>query len=100
MRAYQLPGTVRGAMSDYSAGAEDVAQDKADRGKKITCPTLALWGEDFEIVGKMFDVAAIWRDMTTDLKTVSILHCCHLPHEERPDVVNAALLGFLEGWKG
>ena len=49
---------------------------------------------------KMFDVATIWRDMTTDLRTVSIPQCCHLPHEERPDVVNAALLGFLEGWKG
>ncbi len=100
VRAYQKPGTVRGAMCDYRAGKEDVAQDKADREKKITCPTLALWGEDFELVGRMFDVADIWRTMTTDLRTVSIPQCCHLPHEERPDEVNAALLDFLQGWAG
>ena len=99
-RAYSKPGAVRGAMSDYRAGREAVAQDRADRDVKIACPTLALWGEDFELVGRMFDVAAIWREMTTDLRTVSIPRCGHLPQEERPDEVNAALLDFLDGWAG
>ncbi len=99
-RAYQKPGAVRGALSDYRAGKEDVAQDKADREVKIHCPTLALWGEDFELVGKMWDVAGIWREMADDLRTVAIPQCGHLPHEERPDAVNAALLDFLADWKG
>ena len=94
-RAYSKPGAVRGALSDYRAGREDVAQDQQDRDTKIGCPTLALWGEDFELVGRMFDVAAIWRGMARDLRTVPIAQCGHLPHEERPEQVNAALLEFL-----
>jgi pimeloyl-ACP methyl ester carboxylesterase len=100
VRAYQKPGAVRGAMSDYRAGREDVAQDKEDAERKITCPTLALWGQDFELVGRMFDVEAIWRDMAANLRAVSIPHCGHLPQEERPEEVNAALLDFLDGWAG
>jgi haloacetate dehalogenase len=100
VRAYQKPGAVRGAMSDYRAGREDVAQDKEDEGSKIACPTLALWGQDFELVGKMWDVMGIWRKLTTELRTVAIPQCGHLPHEERPEEVNAALLDFLDGWNG
>ncbi len=57
-------------------------------------------GQDLELVGRMFDVEAIWREMAADLRTVSIPQCGHLPHEERPEQVNAALLEFLEGWTG
>ena len=49
-------------MSDYRAGREDVAQDEADKDVKVRCPVLALWGEDFAAAGRMFDVAAIWRE--------------------------------------
>ena len=40
-------------MSDYRAGREDVAQDEADKDVKVRCPVLALWGEDFALVGRM-----------------------------------------------
>ena len=99
-RAYQKPGALRGAFSDYRAGSLDVEQDKADRDTPIACPTLALWGQDFELVGQMWDVAAIWKRMAPDLRTRAIPRCGHLPHEERPDEVNAALLDFLQGWEG
>ena len=99
-RAYQKPGAVRGALSDYRAGKEDVAQDKVDRDTKIACPTLALWGADFELVGKMWDVEGIWRGMASDLRAAPIAQCGHLPHEERPEEVNATLLSFLAGWTG
>jgi hypothetical protein len=46
----------RGALSDYRAAPEDGAQDKKDHATRIDCPTLALWGEDFELVGQMWDV--------------------------------------------
>ncbi|MDQ2801728.1 MAG: alpha/beta hydrolase [Pseudomonadota bacterium] len=100
VRSYRRPGAVRGAMSDYRAGKEDVAQDKEDADRKLACPTLALWGQDFELVGRMFDVEAIWREMASDLRAVSIPQCGHLPHEERPDAVNTALLDFLSAWTG
>ena len=97
VKAYQQPGAVRGAMSDYRAGKEDVAQDEVDADVKIACPTLALWGEDFDLGGRMWDMAGIWRTMASDLTTVAIPRCGHLPHEERPETVNDAIVRFLSG---
>jgi len=100
VRAYRGSGAVRGALSDYRANAEDVAQDIVDADIKIACPTLSLWGENFYAVGKMFDMAAVWSEMTVDLRTFAIPQCGHLPHEEQPDIVNNLLLEFLQGWQG
>jgi pimeloyl-ACP methyl ester carboxylesterase len=100
VEAYRKPGAVRGAMSDYRAIAEDVAQDKVDADIKIACPTLSLWGADFHAVGKMFDMAAVWAEMASDLRTAAIPQAGHLPQEEQPELVNAELLKFLAGWHG
>ncbi len=100
VRAYQAPGAVRGAMSDYRANAEDVAQDKIDAHVPIKVPTLALWGAEFYAVGKMFDMAEVWRCMATDIRTSAIAQAGHLPQEEQPEIVNAQLLDFLQSWKG
>ena len=98
--AYRAPGAVRGAMADYRANAEDIAQDMDDAEVKIACPVLSLWGADFGAVAQTFDMAAVWAEMAGDLKTSAIPRCGHLPHEERPDEVNALLVDFLEGWNG
>ncbi|WP_321874208.1 alpha/beta fold hydrolase [Burkholderia ubonensis] len=100
VRAYQAPGAVRGAMSDYRANAEDVAQDKVDAHVRIKVPTLAMWGAEFYAVGTMFDMAEVWRGMATDVRTRAIERAGHLPQEEQPEVVNAELRDFLKGWKG
>jgi hypothetical protein len=63
VRAYSPPGALRGAFSDCRAGEEDVAQDEADKGTLIACPTLTLWGEDFELGGKMWDFREVWTKM-------------------------------------
>ncbi|AOK12801.1 MULTISPECIES: alpha/beta fold hydrolase [Burkholderia] len=100
VKAYKRPGAVRGAMSDYRANAEDVAQDKADADVRIACPTMAIWGEDFYAVGGMFDMKAVWESMATNLRAEPIARCGHLPQEEQPERVNALLLEFLSGWTG
>jgi haloacetate dehalogenase len=100
VRAYHQPGAIMGACNDYRTGPEDIAQDQADRDKRVECPVLALWGEEFEWVGKAFDMEKIWSEFADDLRTVSLPHCAHLPQEERPDEVNRHLLDFLDGWSG
>jgi pimeloyl-ACP methyl ester carboxylesterase len=100
VKAYRRPGAVRGALADYRANAEDVAQDQADADKKIACPTLSLWGADFYAVGQMFDMPAVWAEMAENLKTAEIPQCGHLPQEERPEIVNKLLMDFLDGWVG
>lgn len=98
VQAYQAPGAVRGSCEDYRAGAVDVAQDREDADQLISCPVLAMWGQDFAAVGKAYDVAQVWRGMASDLRTVALPDCGHLCPEERPDLVNAALLDFLADW--
>lgn len=100
VQAYRSPGAVRGAMADYRANRADNAQDQVDAEVKIACPVLALWGADFEAVGKMFDMPAVWAEMAHNLRTEAIEECGHLPHEEQPDRVNSLLLDFLAGWAG
>jgi haloacetate dehalogenase len=100
VKAYRSPGAVRGALADYRANAEDVAQDILDAHVKISCPTLSLWGADFYAVGQMFDMAAVWAEMADDLRTFAVPQCGHLPQEEQPEIVNQLLLEFLVGWHG
>jgi len=98
VKAYSQPGALRGAFNDYRAAPEDVAQDQADKDVRIACPTLVLWGEDFAIGGKMWEFREIWKEMAVSPTFVSIPQCGHLPHEERPEQVNEALLTFLESY--
>ncbi len=100
VRAYSQPGALRGAFSDYRAGKQDVAQDEADKESLIQCPTLALWGEDFALGGKMWDFREVWSKMAVHMEYFSIPQCGHLPHEEKPDVVTRELLRFLGSWRG
>jgi haloacetate dehalogenase len=100
VRAYRGPGAVRGAIADYRANSEDNAQDQVDAETKISCPVLSLWGADFEAVGKMFDMTAVWTEMADDLRAEAIERCGHLPHEEQPEKVNGLLIEFLETWRG
>lgn len=100
VRAYQAPGAVRGAMSDYRANATDTAQDQEDADTKISVPTMSLWGANFPAVAELFDMPKVWAEMADDLEAHAISHCGHLPHEEQPDEVNRLLLKFLEPWEG
>lgn len=97
VRAYAQPGGLRGAFEDYRAWREDLIQDQHDKEIKIACPTLALWGSEFQ-GAKIIDMAAVWREMADNLGTVAIAQAGHLPHEEQPEAVNAALMHFLEPW--
>jgi haloacetate dehalogenase len=100
VKAYRRPGALRGALADYRANGEDVAQDQVDADKKIACPTLSLWGADFYAVGQMFDMQAVWAEMSENLRTAEIQQCGHLPQEEQPEIVNKLLTDFLDGWSG
>lgn len=54
----------------YRAAAQDVAQGGTDLDTLIACLVLVMRGEDFDGVGRAFDVAAFWGPMGTDVRTV------------------------------
>jgi pimeloyl-ACP methyl ester carboxylesterase len=103
-RKYAEPGVLRGALSDYRAGPTDFAQDTEDADQLIDCPTLAMWGTDFDGVGGgvggSFDMRDVWAGMAKDVRCVPIERAGHLLHEEQPEAVTAELLKFLDGWEG
>jgi haloacetate dehalogenase len=87
---------IHAACEDYRAGATtDRMADEADRndGRKITCPTLVLWGSDY--VGKgIADPLEVWRAWCTDVRGEEIVSG-HFLAEENPDATLAALRPFL-----
>jgi haloacetate dehalogenase len=94
LRAFTLPGTIRGGLEDYRAAATvDYADDERDLGKVVDCPVLAVWGEH----GKMhtlFDVIATWKAKAADVRG-GPLSCGHFIPEEAPDELLRVLLPFL-----
>ena len=100
VRAYRQPGAVRGAAMDYRATGEDVKQDIVDAAQLITCPVLVLWGQDFELNSRFFNLLDVWRGMAEDVRGLGMSQCGHLCQEERPDIVNEELLRFLKDWTG
>ncbi len=80
------PKTIKGSCADYRAAATiDLEHDRADRerGRKITCPVLLLWGKDSH-TGKLYsDVPGIWRTYAGDV-IGEALDCGHYVNEHRP----------------
>ena len=83
VRAYADPRAIHASCEDYrAAGTIDLEHDRADRGRKIGTPVLALWGAQ-AVVGKMFDCLADWREIAHNV-TGRPIDCGHFLPEEAP----------------
>lgn len=69
----------------------DAEDRKSER--KITCPTLVMWGEK-GVVGKHFDVRAIWNSWCTNVRYAPMPSGHFIP-EEAPEAAYNALKNFL-----
>jgi haloacetate dehalogenase len=95
LRAFQLPGTIRAGLEDYRAAATvDIADDERDLARKLSCPVLAIWGEQGKM-HTMFDVLATWKDKALDVRGHA-LPCGHFIPEEAPQDLLRDLIPFLE----
>lgn len=95
LRVFRLPGTIRATLDDYRAAAtRDFDDDEADLARRVTCPTLAIWGE-FGKMHTLFDVLATWKEKATDVRGHPV-PCGHFIPEEAPERLLADLRGFLE----
>lgn len=92
-KAFRDPARLHAMMEDYRAGASiDLEHDRADKGRKLSCPVLLLWGEK-GVVGRNFDVPSVWKDFAVDLRG-GALPCNHYLAEEEPELTAQRLLEF------
>ena len=87
-RCASIVGTGHSIAEDYRASASiDLEHDRADilAGRKIDQPLRVLWGEE-GIVGKCFDVLALWRERGEQVNGRSV-PCGHYIGEELPAVL-------------
>ena len=99
LRCYSDPETIRGACADYRAIELDLVHDEEDRGKKLECPMLVLWGTDMTKrpgwqTGRALDMVSTWRERAVDVRGRGI-DCGHFMPEEAPDETSAEVLAFL-----
>jgi haloacetate dehalogenase len=92
--AFARPDAIAASCGDYRAGwTTDRLHDEADlqAGRRIRCPTLALWGRhEFPDEGAMLSA---WREIAAQVEGRS-LDCGHFLPEEAPAEVARALLEF------
>jgi haloacetate dehalogenase len=98
-RAFRKPEVIAATCADYRAGATvDDEHDRADfdAGRKIGCPTLAIWSETFVGRGKTADPLGVWREYARDVRGFPV-GCGHFIPEEASDAVANPIAEFLAG---
>jgi haloacetate dehalogenase len=95
-RCFRDPRTIAATCADYRASATiDLADDRDDLDKKITCPLLVLWGEK-GIIERRYDVLSLWRQRAIEV-TGEAIDSGHFLPEEAPDETGEAIASFLTG---
>ena len=99
-RCIHIPGTAQSICEDYRASASiDLEHDRADRdaGRRLKQPLQVLWGAQ-GVVGRCFDVPALWRPWVEDARHFSAqaLDCGHYIAEEAPDALLAHIHPFFK----
>jgi haloacetate dehalogenase len=98
VRAFADPRAIHASCEDYrAAGTIDLEHDRADRGRKIDTPVLALWGAR-AVVGKMFDCLADWREVANKV-TGHAIDCGHFLPEEAPQETLAEIERFIASYE-
>jgi len=94
-RHFRRPSMIEAACEDYRAGATvDFVDDVADRerGRRISCPTLLVWGRRY-LSAKAGSPVEVWKRWTVDVREVT-LDCGHFIAEEEPAACASALAEF------
>ena len=99
LRCFNNPETIRATCLDYRGIDLDLKHDEADRGRKLTCPVLLLWGSNMAKrpgwqTGASLDMLTVWRERAVDMRGKP-LDCGHFLPEELPEETTVELLAFL-----
>ncbi len=98
-RCFSDPDTIRGTCGDYRSVELDLEHDEVDRGRKLKCPVLVLWGTRMAKrpgwqTGKSLDILDVWRERAENVRGKP-LDCGHFLPEELPAETTAEILSFI-----
>jgi len=89
------PATIHASCEDYRAAATiDLEHDRAEAGKKLSLPVLALSGAD-SFVGKTINIEAAWQSVCQNV-TCGKVPGGHFLAEESPDELLALCVPFFQ----
>lgn len=95
VRCFDDPSAIHASCEDYrAAGTIDLEHDRADRGRKLPMPVLALWGSQ-GVIASLFDCLADWREVAVNV-TGRALDCRHFVPEEAPQATLVEVERFLD----
>ncbi len=98
VRTMSRDGSAHAQCEDYRAAATiDLEHDRADLDKKITCPTLVLWGDENPL-NKGVDIVSIWRERAEDVRGHGTPSAHWLP-EQIPDQIIEEVSAFIDEHK-
>ena len=94
------PETIHSTCAEYRSVILDLEHDEIDRGNKIDCPMLVLWGSNTSKrpgwqTGKGLNMIDAWKKRCENVLGQS-LDCGHFIPEEKPKELLKVLLPFLE----
>lgn len=93
-RTWRMRDCIFGMCADYRAAAHvDVELDRADAGRRVTCPTLVFWGST-GLMANLFDMHAVWAPRIARMQTAS-LPGGHFFVDQFPGETTAILEDFL-----
>ena len=93
IRCFSQPEAIHASCEDYRAAASiDLAHDKEDRKRKISCPLLVLWGAK-GFIHRTYDVPGVWSEYADNV-TGKALESGHFLPEEAPAAVYDELVRF------
>ncbi|KRC11933.1 alpha/beta hydrolase [Hydrogenophaga sp. Root209] len=96
-RCFCRAEAIHSACEDYRASAGidlDHDRESRERGLRIACDTLVLWGER-GVVQKFFDPLALWQAQCAGTVSGEALPAGHFIPEELPEATASALLSFM-----
>jgi haloacetate dehalogenase len=93
-KSWRKAETIQAMCNDYRAAIEyDFALDAADLDRRVTCPSLVMYGQD-GVMAKLYNVPATWADRLADI-TAQAIPGGHFFVDHEPQETAEALLGFL-----
>lgn len=94
-QSWRWPDAITSMCNDYRAAIEiDFLHDAIDLGRKVTCPSLVLYGAD-GAMAKQYDVPGTWKDRLENMRGLAIPGGHFFP-DLHPQETISALSGFLQ----